>query len=107
VDYGIYGAWQSQSQWVHIADIPMGTPVTTTILWDQPNHQFVAILRDPYGLFFQGSSGYLIPDSAPAANPSKSFCAATYAPNCTVQMTTSNVEATFDNVRINQSRSGN
>jgi hypothetical protein len=102
VDYGIWWGWQSQSQWVHLTNIPMGTPVTTTIRWDQTNHQFIAILKAPDGISLVGISSYAIADSTPAANPSKSLSAATYAPNFTVRTTTSNVEANFDNVIVNQ-----
>ena len=80
----------------------MGIPVTTTNRWDQPNHRFIALLKVKNGLYFVGTSSYAVADSTPPANPSKSLSAATYAPNCTVQMTTSEVEANFDNVIINQ-----
>ena len=100
VDYGIWWGWQTQSQWTHITYIAMGTPVTTTIRWDRANHQFIATLKAPGGLYFQQTSGYSIPDVKLAANPSKSLSAATYSPNCTGQNTSSYVEASFDNVRI-------
>ncbi len=100
VDYGIWWGWQTQSQWTHVAYIAMGTPVTTTFRWDRANHRFVATLKAPVGLYFQQASGYSIPDVNLAANPSKSLSAATYAPNCTVQNTSSYVEASFDNVII-------
>jgi hypothetical protein len=102
VDYGIWWGWENQSQWVHLTYFPMGTPVTTTMRWDQPNHQFIAILKTPNGLPVWGTSRYAIADRTPPANPSKSLSAFTYAPNCTVQMTTSEVEANFDNVIINK-----
>jgi len=101
-DYGIWWGWENQSQWVHLTDFPMGTPVTTTIRWDQPNHRFIALLKVKNGLYLMGTSSYAVPDSTPPASPSKSLSAATYAPNCTVQITTSEVEANFDNVIINQ-----
>ena len=101
-DYGIWWDWQNQSQWVHLTDFPMGTPVTTTIRWDQLNHRFIALLKVKNGLYLVGTSSYAVPDSTPPASPSKSLSAATYAPNCTVQITTSEVEANFDNVIINQ-----
>ena len=102
VDYGIWWGWENQSQWVHLTNIPMGTSVTTTIRWDQQNHRFIAILKTPDGLLVSGTSTYAIADTTPPANPSKSLSAFTYAPNCTVRRTTSEVEANFDNVIIDK-----
>ena len=58
----------------------------------------------PDGFFFENweFNGYVVADSTPPASPSKGLSVLTYASNCTVQMTTSEVEANFDNVIINQ-----
>ena len=77
VDYGIWWGWQNQSQWVHLTYFPMGTPVTTTIRWDQSNHRFIALLKVTNGLYIAGTSSYPVADSMPAASPSKSLSAAT------------------------------
>lgn len=103
VDYGIWWglASGSQSQWIHITYIPMGTPVTTTIRWDRVKHQFVGTLSAPGGLYFQQTSTYPFLDTTSPVNPQRDLVAATYPPNCTMQPTNSFVEATFDNVIIN------
>jgi hypothetical protein len=98
--YGLWCGWETQSQWVPITFIPMGTPVTTTLRWDRANHQFIATLTTPGGLYFQQASGYSIPDIKLAANPLKGLGAATISPNCAGQNTSSYVEASFDNVKV-------
>jgi len=102
VHYSLWWNWQNQWQLVNIATLPVGERVTATLRWDQPNHRFVAIVRPAAAVHYQQTSSYSAPDGSPAANPSKGFSAAALAPNCTTQMTTSNVESYVDNVIINQ-----
>jgi hypothetical protein len=89
---------------VPFASYPIGTEVTATLKWDKANHQFIATTKAK-GENGKGSQlvlPYSFPDTALPANPLKSLQASQHTLNCTSAKTYGQVEATFDNVIINQ-----
>lgn len=84
-----------------LGTVPMGTPVTVTLLWDQPNHQFIAgwanrITHEKT----QSLMPYTLADTSAATNPSKVLTVNTFPSNCTANATWVYIEANFDNVFI-------
>ena len=74
--------------------------LTGTVLWDQPNHQFVFNVIGP-NLNSTVAIGYAVSDTMPAAAPIKLLGARAFAPNCTSQQGSADMEVLFDNVRVN------
>lgn len=85
-----------------LGNVPIGTPVTATLTWDQPNHQFVVSWTNLMtNVTTAATMPYSFADTTPATNPSKDLSVNTFPANCTVKPAWVFVEATFDNVYIN------
>jgi len=79
----------------------IGTPITATVTWDQPNHQFIASWTNRITqVKMQTTMPYSYADTTPATDPSKRLSVVTFAANCTAQADWAYIEADFDNVYI-------
>jgi len=83
--------------------VAFGTPVTLTLVWDQPNHQFVITMTNR--LTHETNTAtmpYTYSDTTPAAGPSKLLLASGFAANCTANTSSIYTDVSFDNVYIGQ-----
>jgi hypothetical protein len=81
--------------------VAFGTPVTLTLVWDQPNHQFVITMTNK--LTHETNTAtmpYTYSDTTPAAGPSKLLLASGFAANCTASTSSIYTDVSFDNVYI-------
>ncbi|SRR5260370_692157 len=86
-----------------LGSVPIGTPVTATLTWDQPNHQFlVSWVNLDTGVKTAATMPYSLADTTPATNPEKELGASTFPANCTASQTSVYIETLFDNVYIGQ-----
>jgi hypothetical protein len=84
-----------------LGNVSLGTPVTVTLTWDKPNHQFLTNwTNDLTHVTTQGTMPYSFSDTTPAANPTKNLQADTLPSNCTAAQTWVYVESVFDNVYV-------
>lgn len=89
---------------IPLGGVSGGTPVITTLAWDQPNHQFIASWIDPAtNVKTETTMPYTFPDTTPTANPSKDLSVNTFPANCTASPASTFIEATFDNVYVSPS----
>lgn len=89
------------SDFFTIGTIRIGTPMTLSLIWDQPNHQFVIAFTNRVSR--QTSTGtmpYASTDTTPAADPAKILLANGFAANCTANPTSNYVNALFSNVYV-------
>jgi hypothetical protein len=87
--------------YVWLGTVDMGTPVTMTLTWDQPNHQFrVSLINHTTHVKTQASMPYDLGDRTPATNPARTLLVGTLPANCTANATWVYVDATFDNVSV-------
>ena len=93
---GIYSPYTSLG-WVAI-----GTPVTITLAWDQPHHQFVISLANKTThAVTSATMPYAFSDVTPVAGPAKTMGTGGFASNC-ASPTSIYVDSVFDNVYIGQ-----
>lgn len=79
----------------------IGTPITATVIWDQPNHQFIASWTNQITqVKMQTAMPYAYADTTPATDPSKRLSVVTFASNCTAQADWAYIEAEFGNVFV-------
>jgi hypothetical protein len=84
-----------------IGTIPIGTPMTISLSWDQPNHQFVISFTNKVtGQTTTGTMPYAFSDTMPAAGPAKILLANGWAANCTANPTSNYVDALFSDVYV-------
>ena len=92
---GIYSPYTSLG-WVTI-----GTPVTISLTWDQPNHQFVISLTNKIThVTTSATMPYTFGDTTPVAGPAKVMEAGGFASDCATNATSLYVDAVFANVYI-------
>jgi hypothetical protein len=85
-----------------LGNVPIGTPVISTLTWDQPNHQFVVSWTNLVtNVKTEATMPYNFADTTPATNASKNLAVNTFPANCTAKAAWVYMEATFDNVYIN------
>ncbi|HTS07170.1 MAG TPA: hypothetical protein VMP68_16435 [Candidatus Eisenbacteria bacterium] len=90
-------------QTIGIGTVTMGTPITATVQWDQPNHQFVlSWTNDVTHQTTSGNIPYTYSDTMPAVNPNNTVSVNVFPANCTASDTWVAVDSTFDNVYISQ-----
>jgi hypothetical protein len=86
---------------VSLGFVSLGTPVTATLAWDQPNHQFIASATNNVT---HAKKRVLLPytmsDTTAATNPAKDFSVNNFPANCTNNPTWVYADATFDNVYV-------
>jgi hypothetical protein len=84
-----------------LGNVSLGTPVTVTLAWDKPNHQFLTNwTNDLTHVTTQGTMPYRFSDITPAANPTKNLQVDTLPSNCTAAQTWVYVESIFDYVYV-------
>jgi hypothetical protein len=84
-----------------IGTVPFGTPVTATLTWDPPNHQFlVSWTNRTTHVTTATTLPYSFSDATPAASPGKVLEVVGFPANCTANPTYVYVDALFDNVYI-------
>ena len=89
------------SDFFTIGTVPIGTPITITLSWDQPNHQFVISFTNKVTkVATRGIMPYAFSDSTPVAGPAKTLGANGWASNCTANSTSNYVDASFGNVYV-------
>jgi hypothetical protein len=99
---GGWWGWEDQGYWNVIKSYPIGTPLTGTIKWDKANGQFIASVKAKGEMDSSVVMPYSLPVSAPPANGTKTLDAGVHTLNCTSAQTVGTVDATYDNVIINQ-----
>jgi len=88
-------------QTIGLGTVAMGTPITATVQWDQPNHQFVVTwTNDTTQQTTTGSMPYTYSDTTPPVSPNNTLSLNVFPANCTANDTWVYVDATFDNVYI-------
>jgi hypothetical protein len=89
------------SDFFTIGTVPIGTPITISVSWDQPNHQFVISFTNKVtNVTTTGTMPYAFSDTTPAAGPGKSLSVNGWAANCTANSTSNYVDALFGNVYV-------
>ena len=89
------------SDFFTIGTVAIGTPITITLSWDQPNHQFVISFTNKVTqVATSGTMPYTFSDTTPAAGPAKTLGAGGFAANCTANPTSNYVDALFGNVYV-------
>jgi hypothetical protein len=92
---GIYSPYTS------LGGVAIGTPVTISLAWDQPNHQFVISLTNKLThVTTTATMPYTFGDTTPVAGPAKVMEAGGFASDCPANATSLYVDAVFDNVYI-------
>ena len=90
-------------QTIGLGTVPMGTTITATVQWDQPNHQFVLIwTNDSTHQTTTGNIPYTYSDTTPPVNPNNTISVNVFPANCTANDTWVAVDSSFDNVYITQ-----
>ncbi|MGC2476047.1 MAG: hypothetical protein WA485_17035 [Candidatus Sulfotelmatobacter sp.] len=88
-------------QTIGLGSVTMGTPITATVQWDQPNHQFVlSWTNDVTQQTTTGNIPYTYPDTKPPVSPNNTLSLNLFPANCTANDTWLYVDTTFDNVYI-------
>lgn len=89
------------SNFFALGTVSIGTPVTLTLSWDQPNHQFLIKItnRETY-VTAVGTMPYTFSDTTPAAGSAMTLGAGGFAANCTANLTSMYVDAYFGNVYV-------
>ena len=91
------------SSYFTIGTVSIGTPVTLTLSWDQPNHQFLISLTNKVThVTTTGTMPYTFSDTTPVAGPAKTLGVGGFASNCTANSTSMYVDALFGKVYIGQ-----
>ncbi len=85
----------------HLGTIQFHELLTAKVQWDQPNHRFVFTVASA-SLRSTDSIYYSVPDTMPAVGAIKLLAARAFAPNCTTEHTTADIEVLFDKVAINE-----
>jgi hypothetical protein len=93
----------SYSPFVPLGTVWIGTPVTATLTWDQPNHRFVVSwINKITHTTMRGMMPYSFSDTTPAAGAAKVLEVSGFPANCTANPTSVYVDALFDNVYVSQ-----
>lgn len=89
----------SPLQTIGLGTVPMGTSITATVQWDQPNHQFVlSWTNDVTQQTTTGSIPYTYSDTTPPVKPNNSLSVNVFPANCTANDTWVYIDSSFDNV---------
>jgi len=97
--YGQISQGNNYFAYFALGTLPVGTPVTMTLTWDQPRHQFLAgWTNGTTHVKTQVTMPYALPDGAPPANPYKTLTLNTFPSNCTANLAWVFIDGDFDNV---------
>jgi hypothetical protein len=89
------------SNFFTLGTVSIDTPVTLTLSWDQPNHQFlIKITNRETHVTTVGTMPYTFSDTTPVAGSAMTLGAGGFAANCTANSTSMYVDAYFDNVYV-------
>ena len=89
------------SDFFTLGTVPIGTPITITLRWDRPNHQFVISFTNKVThVTMTGTMPYTFSDTTPVAGPAKTLGANGWAANCTANLTSNYVDASFGSVYV-------
>jgi hypothetical protein len=100
--YGQISQGNNYFAYFPLGTVAMGTPVTVSLTWDQPDHQFVASWTNRVThVSTEATMPYTLPDTTAATNPTKVLTTNSFPANCTAKATWVYIEATFDNVYVN------
>lgn len=89
------------SNFFTLGTVSIGTPVTITLRWDQPNHQFLISLTNRVThVTTVGTMTYTYSDTTPVAGSAMTIGVGGFAANCTANSTSMYVDAYFDNVYV-------
>jgi hypothetical protein len=87
---------------VFLGSVNVGERVFVNLTWDQPNHRFITrLLKPASNTFVEQYMPYTVPDSLPAAAPSRALTARAMPVNCLGRRTSTEMEVLFDNVMTN------
>lgn len=91
------------STYFSLGTVTIGTPITITLSWDQPNHQFlISYANNLTHVTTEGTMPYAASDTTPAARPGKLLLVSGAPANCTANSTFVYSDALFDNVYTGQ-----
>ncbi|HEY7351471.1 MAG TPA: hypothetical protein VH596_01775 [Terriglobales bacterium] len=89
------------SDFFTIGTVTIGTPMSITLSWDQPNHRFVIGLTNQLTrVTTTGTMPYTFSDTTPVAGPAKTLSVNGWAANCTANQTSNYVDALFGAVYV-------
>ena len=84
-----------------LGTVSVGTPVTVSVKWDQPNHRFLySWTNKTTNVTTSGVQPYPFSDTTPAADPEKHLDVEVFPSNCTATQTWQYGETLFSNVHI-------
>jgi hypothetical protein len=84
-----------------IGTVSIGTPITITLSWDQPNHQFlIGLTNNTTHVATSKTMPYTFSDTTPAAGSAMTLGVGGWAANCTGNQTSNYVDALFGNVYV-------
>ena len=92
------------SPYFSLGTVTIGTPVTITLSWDQPNHQFlISYTNNLTHVTTKGTMPYAVPDTTPGSGGAAKILGVSGVPsNCTANSTSVYSDALFGNVYIGQ-----
>lgn len=97
--YGQISQGNNYFAYFPLGTLRFGTPVTATVTWDQPHHQFLASWTNRIShVKAQTTMPYSLSDTTPATDPTKVLTVNTFPANCTSNATWVYIDATFDHV---------
>ena len=100
--YGQISQGNNYYYYLFLGTVAMGTPVTATLTWDEPNHRFlVAWTNRLTNATNEAAMSYSFPDTTPATGPYKVLTVNTFPANCTAESAWVYIDATFGNVYVN------
>jgi hypothetical protein len=103
--YGQISQGNNYYYYLFLGTVAMGTPVTATLTWDQPNHRFlVAWTNRITNATSEGTMPYSFADTTPATGPYKVLTVNTFPANCTAKAAWVYIDAAFGNVYVNWPR---
>jgi len=84
-----------------IGTVSIGTPITITLSWDQPNHQFlISLTNNTTHVTTSGIMPYAFSDTTPAAGSAMTLGAGGWSANCTGNQTSNYIDTLFDNIYV-------
>jgi len=84
-----------------IGTVSIGTPITITLSWDQPNHLFlISLTNNTTHVTTYGTMSYTFSDTTPAAGSAMTLGAGGWAANCTGNQTSNYIDTLFGNVYV-------
>jgi len=102
----VMGNYFSNGDYSHVVwltNITIGTPLTVTLRWDQPNHRFLyKVTNKVTQITSSGMLPYPFSDTTPAVDPEKHLDVEIFPANCTSNQTWVRADALFDNIYVGQ-----